>query len=101
MIGRGFGKNAKRFNFCNTRGLRRSGGSIGRRILLTLVCGVVLSLGWPGTIEARPAAKPAAARNSIPEAKRPWAGKPWLAGALLTVVALLVAVKSARRSHLD
>jgi len=37
----------------------------------------------------------------IPEDDRPWAGKPWLVGVVLGVGAIFIALKNARRSHLD
>ena len=38
---------------------------------------------------------------AIPESKRPWAGMPWLIGSVLAVGTVVVALKSAKRSHLD
>ena len=37
----------------------------------------------------------------IREDDRPWAGKPWLVGVVLGTGAVLIALKNARRSHLD
>lgn len=38
---------------------------------------------------------------AIAEDKRPWAGMPWLVGTVLAVGAVLVAIKPAKRGHLD
>lgn len=38
---------------------------------------------------------------AIPESQRPWAGLPWLIGTVLAGGAVVVALKSAKRSHLD
>jgi len=44
---------------------------------------------------------PSASHFAIPESQRPWAGKPWLVGTVLSAGAVLIALKSAKRSHLD
>ena len=38
---------------------------------------------------------------AIPEDKRPWAGIPWLVGTVLAAGTVVVALKPAKRSHLD
>lgn len=38
---------------------------------------------------------------TIPEDQRPWPGTPWLVGTVLAVGAIAVAIKPAKRTHLD
>ncbi|OQA00558.1 MAG: hypothetical protein BWY71_00684 [Planctomycetes bacterium ADurb.Bin412] len=45
--------------------------------------------------------QPQESRYSITADKRPWKGFPWLIGAGLTAITLMVSFKDAKRTHLD
>lgn len=97
-----FSSGAMRYNRRYPKQLRRPGRGAWRRFLVAAVCGLVLLAARPSLVEAQYGSKkkpPAGA--TIPEDKRPWGGKPWLAGILLTAGTLAVAAKNAKRSHLD
>ena len=53
--------------------------------------------------QAQPTAPPTPEEITpkIPNDKRLWSGMPWLVGAVLTGLTLLVSFKNAKRSHLD
>lgn len=71
-----------------------------RRILVALTCAAVLLFAEPARAQRR---APVASRASrvIPEDQRPWPGKPWLAGIVLGLATIAIALKNAKRSHLD
>lgn len=93
---------AMRYNHRCPQQLRRPGRRALRRFLIAAVCGLMLLAARPGLVEAQYGKKkdpPPSA--TIADEKRPWGGKPWLAGILLTVGTLMVATKNAKRGHLD
>lgn len=72
-----------------------------QRILAALACAIILFAVPPAAAQNRRPWEVPRVTKGIPEDKRPWPGKPWLAGILLTLAVVGVSIKNAKRTHLD